>query len=191
MPIGTPETDLKTIRPAAALACFGLACCVPPAPEPTPAPPQRQTVDVPVVTQANPPARVVPPPTNWIDAPQTPGDWRYARVDGGSLARFGAGADPVFGLGCMASSRRVVLLRYGMSSAVDVPMVIRTETTDRALSAKPANDGQGVSAALPAGDPLLDAMAFSRGRFAVETQGAAPLYLPSWPEVSRVIEDCR
>ncbi len=40
-------------------------------------------------------------------------------------------------------------------------------------------------------DALLDAMAFSRGCFMVEAPGTAPLYLPSWAEVSRVIEDCR
>ena len=38
---------------------------------------------------------------------------------------------------------------------------------------------------------LLDAMAFSSGRFAVDLPGRSVLYLPSWPEVSRVIEDCR
>lgn len=183
---------MKTIRPAVvAAASVGLACCVPPAPEPTPAPPQSQTRDVPVVTQANPPALIVPPPTDWIDAPQTVGDWSYGSVNGGTLARFGTGNTAVFGVGCMTGTRRVALLRYDVPATADVPMVIRTETVDRALSAQPANDRQGVSAALPARDPLLDAMAFSRGRFAVETQGAAPLYLPSWPEVSRVIEDCR
>ena len=49
----------------------------------------------------------------------------------------------------------------------------------------------GLSVVLTARDPLLDAMAFSRGRFAVEAAGMATLYVPSWPEVSRVIEDCR
>jgi hypothetical protein len=34
-------------------------------------------------------------------------------------------------------------------------------------------------------------MAYSRGRFAVEINGLPTLYLPSWAEVGRVIEDCR
>jgi hypothetical protein len=34
-------------------------------------------------------------------------------------------------------------------------------------------------------------MAFSKGRFAIEAGSAPPLYLPSWPEVTRVVEDCR
>jgi len=48
-----------------------------------------------------------------------------------------------------------------------------------------------LAVSLAARDPLLDAMAFSRGRFAVETAGLPTLYVPSWTEVSRVIEDCR
>jgi len=44
---------------------------------------------------------------------------------------------------------------------------------------------------LSARDPLLDAIAFSRGRFALEAAGLETLYLPAWPELSRVIEDCR
>jgi hypothetical protein len=48
-----------------------------------------------------------------------------------------------------------------------------------------------IAATLTARDALLDAMAFSRGRFAIETQSLPTLYVPSWPEVSKVIEDCR
>ena len=40
-------------------------------------------------------------------------------------------------------------------------------------------------------DPLLDAMAITKGRFAVAAPGEPTLYLPAWAEVSRVIEDCR
>lgn len=69
------------------------------------------------------------------------------------------------------------------------PMVITTTSARRALSAEP-EAGQLV-ARLTAGDPLIDAMAFTRGRFMVEAGGTAPLYLPSWPEISRVAEDCR
>jgi hypothetical protein len=34
-------------------------------------------------------------------------------------------------------------------------------------------------------------MAYSRGRFMVETAGLPALYLPSWPEVTRVVDDCQ
>jgi hypothetical protein len=44
---------------------------------------------------------------------------------------------------------------------------------------------------LQARDPLLDQIAFSRGRFTIEAPGAAMLVIPAWPEAARVIEDCR
>ena len=40
-------------------------------------------------------------------------------------------------------------------------------------------------------DPLLDAIAFSRGRVAFSVGSAPALVVPSWSELSRVIEDCR
>ncbi|WP_343520792.1 hypothetical protein [Sphingomonas sp.] len=46
-------------------------------------------------------------------------------------------------------------------------------------------------ATLPANDQLVDAMGYSRGRFIVETPGMAPLVVPAWAEVLRVVEDCR
>jgi len=48
-----------------------------------------------------------------------------------------------------------------------------------------------ISIQLAAYDPLLDALAFSRARFAVVAAGSPPLVLPAWPEIARVIEDCR
>jgi len=70
---------------------------------------------------------------------------------------------------------------------------IAAETTTRLLSssAREVLGRRGLAADLPATDPLLDAMAISKGRFAVQTGGETTLYVPSWPEVTRVIEDCR
>jgi hypothetical protein len=39
-------------------------------------------------------------------------------------------------------------------------------------------------------DQILDAMAYSRGRIAVEA-GAQKVAIPSWAEITRVVEDCR
>ena len=73
-----------------------------------------------------------------------------------------------------------------------VSMRIRTETLTRVLAARPEGDGLSyLVARVPARDPLLDAMALSKGRFAVDIAGGGTLYLPSWAEVTRVIEDCR
>lgn len=107
---------------------------------------------------------------------------------GQSTATF---ADGLVQLRCDRANGAVLLDRRGSAQGA-VPMTIRTSAITRTLSAT------GISAAipeirlsLPARDPLLDAMAFSRGRFALETSGLPTLYVPSWPEVSRVIEDCR
>jgi len=68
-------------------------------------------------------------------------------------------------------------------------LTIRTQTQTRAFTA--IRQASSLSVNLPSRDSLLDAMAFSRGRFAVEAPGIPALLIPSWTEVSRVIEDCR
>ena len=164
---------------------LGTACCVAPKPAPTP----------PVATPAPRPTST-PTPTpvatydSWMDVPQTPGDWRYAQIANGSAARYGeGGSEPRFSLVC-TGNRRIELVRHGPFTA-DALMTVRTEHASRNLTTTRTPDNAAVRAVLAATDPLLDAMAFSKGRFAIETPGAPALYLPSWPEVTRVIEDCR
>lgn len=83
------------------------------------------------------------------------------------------------------------LIRTGTSN-VPLPMTVVTTSDTRPLSADPAPQGQPqLVATLAAHDPLLDSMAFSRGRFVIEVNGLPTLYLPAWAEVGRVIEDCR
>lgn len=174
------------------LACIPLlaiACCTtpeprqpdvvytpPPQPSPTPAPPPVQAFA----------------PENWIDEPRTPGNWRYGAVAGTTVATY-AGEDGLvrLSIACDLTARQVRIARPGNAPAA-VQMHIYTETENRTLSAAPAaGDVPQLVAAVAPRDPLLDAMAFSRGRFAVDIPGLNPLYLPSWIEVSRVIEDCR
>ncbi len=170
---------------AAGAACIVVAGCIPPAPEPTPT-----AVPTPTPTPAPPPPEIaLPVPENWMDAPPTPGDWTYRPGSGQTQAVYGpAHAQPYLVLTCNTASRQITLSRSG-SAAGPVPMRILSETRNATLTAQPT--GSGVPATIPAGDRLLDAMAFSKGRFAVETQGLSTLYIPAWPEVTRVIEDCR
>ncbi|MGN3973614.1 hypothetical protein [Tsuneonella sp. SYSU-LHT278] len=127
-----------------------------------------------------------------MDAPQTDGDWFYRRSAATTAALFGtAGADARFALTCRIADRTITLARAGTASG-GVPLRIRTETADRVLTAQPSGgDLPSLVATVAANDPILDAMAFSKGRFAVEAAGQSTLYLPSWPEVTRVVEDCR
>ena len=105
-----------------------------------------------------------------------------------SVARFG---NDVLILSCNREAAAVTLIRPGAGDG-QVPLSIQTSTLSRTVSAT-AESGPPpmIALTLQARDSLLDAMAFSRGRFAVETAGLPTLYIPSWPEVSRVIEDCR
>ncbi|WP_162935764.1 hypothetical protein [Tsuneonella amylolytica] len=177
-------TDCKW--PLVALASMAAAACTAPAPEPTPAPPAARPTPPPVAVPTP-----VPTFDTWMDAPQTPGDWYYRTGGGTTRALFGEpGADARFAVTCQLGQRRVTLARAGAASG-PVPMTIRTETATRAVAATPGGDLPSLVATLGASDPLLDAIAFSKGRFAVEVAGQPALYLPSWPEITRVIEDCR
>lgn len=84
-----------------------------------------------------------------------------------------------------------MLVRYGTAREPHV-ITVRSETATRSISAEQTQSPYPyLVTALTPSDPLLDAMALSKGRFAIEVDGLPPLYLPSHAEVSRVIEDCR
>ncbi len=161
-----------------------LAGCVPqvdPAP-PAPAQPAPQ------------PAPTLPPPppasADWRDVPLTPGTWSYDREgNGGTAARFGASeANPLFIVRCDPSRQ----VRLSLDGQVRGAMTVRTSFGARSLpltvEAQPIAYS---SATLAATDPLLDGLAFSRGRFTIQAPGQRMLVLPAWAEVARVVEDCR
>lgn len=177
-----------TIRPLIAASCLVLACCGP-APEPAPTPPPLERTPN---TAPAPPAIAAPGYANWMDAPATPGDWTYRADSSGTMALFGpAASEPRFALRCDPARNVISLLRAG-TAAGNVPMRIRTETAERMVTASQQGDQlPTLRADIDARDPVLEAMAFSKGRFAVETGGLPTLYVPAWPEVTRVIEDCR
>jgi hypothetical protein len=192
------KANRSTISRFAALACdYGvlthatamagasllllLGSCAPPQVIPAAPPPSRAA-----------PLPAAPPPAaaDWHDALATPGDWRWSRDSAMSIARFGnSDAAALFSLNCNRTAGTITLARGGGAS-VSASMTIRTTTLARTLGSQ-TGPSSALTATLSPRDPLLDAMAFSRGRFSVEVAGRAPLYLPSWPEVSRVIEDCR
>lgn len=112
-----------------------------------------------------------------------------------STARYGvAGAAPLAMLRCNITNRVVTLWRAitpGANPAGGpVSLVVSTTGMRKILSAQ-ADGAGGVQTSLAPRDPLLDSIAFSRGRFMLESITGSALYLPSWPELSRVIEDCR
>ncbi|MCC6924894.1 hypothetical protein [Novosphingobium sp.] len=161
------------------------ACAAPPRPVPVPAP-------APTPAPLPPPPPLPRPPADWRDAAQTAGTWRWAIVQGRSTASFvGTDGSAKAGLSCDKLNGRVLLSRAG-SQAVATPMALTSTFGTRPLSSDPLRSPPGwIVAELHASDPMLDSIAFSRGRFAFEVAGMETLYLPSWPEIGRVIEDCR
>lgn len=163
-----------------------LASCS--APQVAPPPPPAVARPAPAPAPPPPPASAF---KDWRDAPQTPGDWRHELTSEGSVVRYGSPTGTLFAISCNRAAGSVALIRTG-TSTVSLPMSIATTSEIRSLSADPAPQGQAqLQARLAPQDPLLDAMAFSRGRFAVEVNGLPTLYLPAWAEVGRVVEDCR
>jgi hypothetical protein len=163
------------VRKAAALAIVaGLAGCAPrPAPQAAP-PPAPAVASAPELPPAPPQA------PDWRDLPLSAGDWAYSAAPEGSRALFGGG---VFTVRCDPTQHRIELTRIAAGAGT---MTVTTSYGTRSLTLAP----EGV-ARLAAADPLLDQMAFSRGRFTIEVEGLERLVVPAWPEPARVVEDCR
>ncbi len=110
--------------------------------------------------------------------PLSPGHWSYIPTATGSEARFGT----IFSIRCDRASRRVTLRRTDPVAAT--PAAAMTIGTDLAVRTLPV-DGVVTNV-----DPVLDAIAFSRGRFIV-SGGGMRLVLPASPEAARSIDHCR
>ncbi|WP_454884783.1 hypothetical protein [Sphingomonas oryzagri] len=184
-------TTRRTLHPARqgaiTLLMLALASCVglqeKPAPPPRPAP-------------TPPPAGLpaAPPQQDWRDVPVTPGDWSWRGTPGqNSIAQYGmAGQIAVFALRCDLATRNIVFSRGGLAPAQSATMSFTTSYGRFAYTG--ANGGgqpPAIVAQASARDPHMDQIAFSRGRFLVDVAGQPQLILPAWPEVARVIEDCR
>lgn len=132
---------------------------------------------------------------DWHTAGRAPGNWIYLEEPAQTLALFGeSSTDPLVMLHCNRATRQVGLARPGVAEG-PVPAMIRTETQDRAVTAFPVaaqgNRPAIIAVEFSAEDRLLDAIAFSRGRFTFEVEGQGRLVIPPYPEMTRVIEDCR
>lgn len=103
------------------------------------------------------------------------GQWTYVAAASGSEARYGTHT----AIRCDRATRTVTIYR---SSLANTSLTISTSAVTRALP---------VGGRLLANDPLLDAIAFSRGRFLISDGRGLVLAVPSWPEAARSIEDCR
>lgn len=119
-------------------------------------------------------------PADWRTRPLTAGAWTWRTMADSSEAIFSDSRGPQLTIRCTRSTRRISFFRTG--ALATVPIRVATTTGDRLLP---------VGNSLLANDPLLDAVAFSRGRLWFDAQGTMPLVLRSSPEPARAIEDCR
>ncbi|MFZ2996169.1 hypothetical protein [Sphingobium sp.] len=136
------------------------------------------------------PATPAPTATEWQYRPVAPGIWTYRADDTATIARFGpTAADTRLSLRCDRATRRVTLSRAGSGQG---PIVLRTSfgATSWPATSSPTPTPH-VMAIRAASDTVLDQIAYSRGKFAVEAPGLDALIVPAWPEVARVVEDCR
>jgi hypothetical protein len=134
-------------------------------------PPPRASQPQPVRSVATPPsgpAVAAPQVGSWTDWPITPGNWVYRQDDRGSIALFGlAGRDALVTIRCDTSRGRI----YVAASTGSSPAYIAAEIVPT--------------------DSILDAVAYTRGRIALEAAGQQAIAIPVWSELPRVIDDCR
>jgi hypothetical protein len=118
------------------------------------------------------------------------GSWTYASKPDGSEASFvNASALPQLTIRCTRATRQVTISRPASGAAPFLNVWTSAQTRNLPASFNPAT--ARLSATVAAHDPLLDAIAFSRGRFAIGVSGTPAIVLPAWAEPARVIEDCR
>ncbi len=119
-----------------------------------------------------------------------PGRWSFLpSATGGDAVFADTAGRPQLTLRCTRAARQISLLK---PAGAAVPAItVWTSSTRRAVATAFNPATASLRAEFAATDPLLDAMAFSRGRFVVSVAGAPALVVPAWPEVSRVVEECR
>jgi hypothetical protein len=171
-----------------------LGGCAGAIPESKPQPMDGQGLKPRPVVQPVTPApapRPIQPEGHWTEWPLARGNWVYSRDNRGSLGYFGeTGKNALVTLRCDKARNRIYLSRAGELQQPQIQ--VKTSSTSKVLTAASAGGTPSyVAAELSTLDPILDAMAYSRGRFTVEASGHQPLAIPAWAEISRIIEDCR
>ena len=133
-----------------------------------------------------------PPATapDYSTATPLEGNWTYAAVTGGSGATFANTAgQPQLTISCARPTRQVTISKPATAATPFISVWTTAQARNLPSSYNPATGR--LSAVLPAFDPFLDAIAFSRGRVEFSVSGQPALVLPAWAEAARVVEDCR
>ena len=121
--------------------------------------------------------------------PPLSGSWSYRPISGGSEASFTGTEGLRLVIRCNRANRSVSIIRTAIAAAAPT-LSVWTSTASRSVPASYKTTRE-LTATLAATDSLLDAIAFSRSRFATAGQGVPMLTVPANPEPARVVEDCR
>ena len=118
------------------------------------------------------------------------GSWSYRATSDGSEATFYTGGSLAqVTLHCTRATRMISIAKAATAAA---PFLgIWTSSGSRSLPAGFTPATARLTATISAFDPLLDNLAFSRGRVGFAVAGTPTLVVPSWAEIGRVVEDCR
>ncbi len=118
-----------------------------------------------------------------------PGRWTYRSYAGGSEAAFGNPGVASLTIRCNRAVRTVSIIRSGVPAEAPA-LSVWTSSLSRSVPAR-FDASRSLTADLASTDPLLDAIAMSKGKFATSALGAPTAAYPAWAEPMRVIEDCR
>ena len=122
--------------------------------------------------------------------PPLPGNWTFAaNADGGEAVFTDANGQRQLSLRCVRSIRRVILSKPANAAAATLS--VWSSTASKSWPATFDAATARISAQVANWDPVLDAIAYSRGRFAVAAAGQQPLVVPAWADIARIVEDCR
>ena len=118
------------------------------------------------------------------------GSWSYTELADGSEAVFTNVSNyPQLWVHCTRATRRVSIARAAAGPAA--VMNVWTSSATRAVPSGFSPATGRLTIDLGNYDPLLDAIATSRGRLGFAIGSGPALVVPAWPEVARVVEDCR
>jgi hypothetical protein len=118
------------------------------------------------------------------------GSWTYAAVPDGSDATFAnSSGNPQLFIHCTKATRRVSISKPASAAAPALNIWTSSLTRSVPSSFNPAT--ARITVDLATYDPILDALATSRGRIGFSVGNESALVLPAWAEAAHVIEDCR
>ena len=143
-----------------------------------------------VTTVAAQAVATAPTARDFSTATAMAGSWTFQTLPGASEARFvDTGGIARLVIRCTKASRQVSFSPTHAAEAASI--FVWTSSASRNVPVRFEANAMRVTADFSAFDPLLDAIAFSRGRVAVTIAGGSALVVPAWPEAARTIEDCR